>query len=418
MLLSAPSMSLPFWIALRSLFSRRSRYAYSAIGWIAVIGLMLGVASQSIAVSILGGFEKVFTQSILGFNAHLVLMKEGEIADPEAVLQDLKPFENPEGITHITPFLYREGLIAHHGKVKGGILKGIDPLTFGDVYDVKLRIFSSSSASPPLPEALKNGEGEPKILLGSDLAEYLGVTPEDRTVSILSPQGDLKKIADVNNFKRFEVAGTFSSGLYEYDSQFALLTLSQAQSFFKSEGRVTGFEMRMGAPQEAQEWAGRMEKTFPPPFQIIPWQELNAEIFQALKLEKRLFFLIMGLIVTVAAANLIGLIVISVAHQSGEISILRAMGMRSKKIARIFFWQGMMLSLLGVVLGTMLGAAVSYFLSSHALFSIAKEVYLISSLPISLSWKNFLGVVLFSVGISFLVTKLAARRATQLNLDL
>src|SRR5262245_27278022 len=136
-------MKFPFWIALRSLFSRRSRYAHSAIGWITILGLVLGVTTQVVALSILGGFQKTFTRSILGFNAHLVLMREGEISDPNQVLKKLEAFRGGEGITSVTPFLYREGLAAHHSKIKGIVIKGIDPLTFQRVYDVKIRLFSS-----------------------------------------------------------------------------------------------------------------------------------------------------------------------------------------------------------------------------------------------------------------------------------
>src|SRR4029453_5449238 len=204
-------MRFALWIALRSLFSKRSRYAHSAIGWITVLGLTLGVAAQCVALSILGGFEKTFTQAILGLNAHLVVMREGEIDQGESVLEKVRGIAGPEAIRGITPFLYREGLMAHHSKVKGVVFKGIDPLTFPRVYDVKVRLFQDLAGENSLSEILKPQGKETPLLLGSDLAEYLGVTADDRMVSVLSPQGDLKRISDVNNFKRFQVVGTFES---------------------------------------------------------------------------------------------------------------------------------------------------------------------------------------------------------------
>jgi lipoprotein-releasing system permease protein len=420
--LNAECMKLAFTIALRSLFSKKSRYAHSAIGWIAIIGLTLGVGAQSVAVSILGGFEKSFTQSILGFNAHLVLMREGEIEDPVSTLHRLQSFEGPHGITSITPFLYREGLLAYHSKVKGVVFKGIDSLTFGKVYDVKIRLFSNTSSTGESSKYQKDffkQRGEyPLVLLGSDLADELGIKSEDRIVSVFSPQGEIKKIGDVNSFTRFEVVGTFSSGLYEYDSQFTLLSLGFAQKFFKAENRVTGFEMRVGQTQEARNLAHRLEESFAPPFQAIAWDELNAEIFQALRLEKKLFFIIMGLIVLVAAANLVGLIVVLVAKQSKEVSIFRAMGMPPKTLTKIFTFQGMILACIGIGLGSVVGWVVSFYLSTHSLIPIAKEVYLVSSLPIALSWKNFFWVVFFALGISYLATQLAARRVMKMELDL
>jgi lipoprotein-releasing system permease protein len=411
-------MPLSLWIALRSLFSRRSRYAHSAIGWITILGLVLGVTAQGVALSILGGFEKTFTRSILGFNAHLVLMREGEISDPNQVLKKLEPFRGGEGITAVTPFLYREGLVAHHSKVKGIVMKGIDPLTFQRVYDVKIRLFSSPSEGTPLSELLKSRGGNPPILLGSDVAEALGVGPDDRVVSLLSPQGELKKAADVNHFIRLEVIGTFTSGLYEYDSQFALMNLSEAQGFFKVPGKVTGFEMQVGRLEGAKDLARRIEGAFGVPFQAIPWDELNAEIFYALRLEKKLFFILMGLIVAVAAANLVGLVVILVTDQSKEVSIFRAMGIKPKTLSRVFTLQGMILAAVGGFLGSGLGFVFVYLLSRYSVVSLAKEVYLVSSLPIELSWKNFGGVLAFSTGISYLATRMAARRVLRMKLDL
>src|SRR4030095_5640106 len=411
-------MRFALWIALRSLFSKRSRYAHSAIGWITVLGLTLVVAAQCVALSILGGFEQAFTHAILGFNAHLVAMREGEIDPSEPLLDKLKVVAGPGAITGATPFLYREGLMAHHSKVKGVVFKGIDPLTFPRVYDVKVRLFQDLAGKTSLSEVLKPEGGEPPLLLGGDLAEALGVTAEDRTVSVLSPQGDLKKIADVNNFKRFQVVGTFESGLYEYDSQFAFLSLPEAQSFFKVPGKITGWEMRLADYGQAKSLARRMEKALGVPFQVISWDELNAEIFYALRLEKKLFFIIMGLIVLVAAANLVGLVVILVSEQAREVSIFRAMGMKAKTLKKVFTLQGMLLALAGAVLGTALGWMLSSFLATHALFKLAKEVYLVSTLPIDLSVWNMAGVFMFCLIVSYGDTQIAARRLMKMKLDL
>jgi len=411
-------MKIALWIALRSLFSRRSRYAHSAIGWITVLGLTLGVAAQCVALSILGGFEKSFTQSILGFNAHLVVMREGEIDQREPVLDKILSLAGPNAITGATPFLYREGLMAHHSKVKGVVFKGIDPLTFPRVYDVKVRLFRDLAAKSSLDELLKPHGDEGRLLLGVDLADSLGVKDDDRIVSVLSPQGDLKRISDVNNFKRFEVVGTFESGLYEYDSQFAFLSLPEAQAFFKVPGKITGWEMRLADYGQAKPLARRLEKALGIPFQAISWDELNAEIFYALKLEKKLFFIIMGLIVVVAAANLVGLVVILVSDQTREVSIFRAMGMKAKTLKKVFTLQGMLLALTGAVLGTALGWMLSSFLATHALFKLAKEVYLVSALPIDLSVWNMAGVLVFCLIVSYGATQIAARRLMKMKLDL
>lgn len=411
-------MGIIFKIALRSLFSKRSRYAHSAIGWVAMIGLILGISAQVVAVSILSGFEKHFTDSILGFNADLVLMRDGEIGDPQEVLQKLKSYQEPNGVQHITPFLYREGLIAHRSKVKGLVIKGVDSSSFSSVYDLKIKPFDSLKSSD-LSTLFNQSESElTPVLLGEDLAEYLGVSPEDNIISVLSPKGDLKKISDPKQFKKFQVIGTFASGLYEYDSQFVLLDLGKAQEFFEVPKIVTGFEMKVKNLNIASQIAESMAKDFGFPYQALSWDELNAEIFQALKLEKKLFFIIMGLIVIVAAANLIGLIVILISEQSKEISILKAMGMKNKSLQRIFTLQGLLLAFVGIFLGTVLGMGAAYFMSKHSIVNLAKEVYLVSTLPVVVSWKMTVWVAGFGFISSYLAVKLASRRIISQELDL
>ncbi len=407
-------MRLAFLIATRSIFNRRSKYAHSAIGWIAIIGLMLGVASQTVTLSILAGFEKTFTESILGFNADLFLNREGEIDHPQKILAELE--SNPQ-IRSITPFLYREGLVAHHSKVKGVVLKGIDPLTFQKVYGVTFRLFSASPNFLSLFSPENQKSHDPPIIVGSDLAKELGVSDQERKISILSPQGDLKNITAVNNFKNFEVIGTFSSGLYEYDSQFALLDLTQAQKFFGVSNQVTGFEMKIADLKRAKDLAVQLREKFGFPYQVVPWDELNSEIFEALKLEKKLFFILMGLMIAVAAANLIGLIVVLVSGQSKEIAILKAMGMSTQTLNRIFTLQGVLLALVGIFFGVILGSGICALLKTYSLIELAREVYLVSSLPILFSVKNILLIVAFSFLVSYLTASLASRRLVKSKLE-
>lgn len=407
-------------IAFRSLFSRRSRYAHSSIGWIALLGLILGISAQVVALSILTGFEKQFTESILGFNADLVLLRDGEISNPGEVLAQLTAYQK-EGVRAITPFLYREGLIAHKSKVKGFVIKGIDIETFTDVYKLKFKALNTdlnATHLSPKDLVITQQDQITPIILGSDLAEYLGVSNEEPYVSILLPKGNIQKITDSHAFKKFRVIGTFASGLYEFDSQFALMDLGQAQTLFELPNVVTGYEMKVKNLSQASELAENMAKDFRFPFQALSWDELNAEIFHALKLEKKLFFIIMGLIVLVAAANLIGLVVILISEQSREISILKVMGMKNKTLKRIFTLQGLILAFLGVSLGCGLGWMIAIYLAQHSLVPIAKEVYLVSSLPIELNLKMISWIFGFRMLSSYLTAKLASRKILGLNLDL
>lgn len=412
---------LAFQIALRSLFSKRSRYAHSAIGWVALIGLILGVTAQVVALSILGGFERHFTDSILSFNADLVLLRDGEISNPDLVRGQLLDYEK-QGVKSSTPFLYREGLIAHHSKIKGFVIKGVESSSFTNVYNLNIKLYSKQSNLGNTSEIhvldAATEAGVTPVLLGSDLAEYLGVTEQDPIVSILLPKGDIQKISDPKQFRKFKVVGTFSSGLYEFDSQFALMGLGSAQAFFEVPGVVTGYEMKVAELEKASQIAEAMAKDFSFPYQALSWDELNAEIFQALKLEKKLFFIIMGLIVIVAAANLIGLVVILISEQSKEISILKVMGMKNKILQRIFTFQGLFLAFIGIGAGCGLGYLAADFLAKHSFIRLAKEVYLVSELPVALSGQTLLWVFAFGSLSAYLATRLAARRVLGLHLDL
>ncbi len=393
-------MRIIFWIAFRNLFSRRFRAKHSAIGWIALLGLLLAVAIQTVSLSILGGFEEAFTRSILGFNAHLVLMREGEITHLSEVENKLNAWKSPQGIIAETPFLYREGILTHQSQVRGVVIKGIDPFTFQNVYDVHFQYFPEEKTKVPT------------LLLGKDLADSLGVNEKNREVSLLSPVGSLKKI----NFKKFEVAGIFTTGLYEYDSQFSFMNLKAAQTFFKAENTITGIEMKLGDWERAPRLAEKIENELGLPFQVIAWQELNQDIFQALKLEKKNFFLIMGLIILVASGNLMGLMVIFMIHQSREVATLRALGLSLSALRKIFILQGITVAFLGSVAGLTVGGFVSYGLSHFYFVPLAKEIYLVSSLPISLRFGYLMMTFLFSMGVSWLAIQFAARRLTALKL--
>ncbi len=401
-------MSLSFQIALRSLFSRRSRLALSAIGWVAIFGLLLGTAVQTLTLAVLDGFEKSITRSILDFNAHLVIMGQEEVQLPFPDEQ-FKPYES-QGLEAWTPYLYRVGMIAHHSKVKGFVLKGIDPQSFSGVYRMEIKPYLASPSSPDWTAVFQDTGEMPTVILGADLAEAMGVKPEDPVVSILSPKSDVKNIADARNFKRFKVVGTFSTGIYEYDSQFLLMSLAQAQDFFQAKEAVSGYGLRFRDPSQVHPIARLLQAEFGNTFSFLTWDQLNAEIFYVLSLEKTLFFLIMGLIIAIAATNLIGLTLILMTRQSKEIVILRALGFSPKALKRIFQIQGLVIGGLGVFSGCLLGGAISYFLAHHSVLTLSKEWYQVSALPVSLSWKNILSVAVFSFSMAYLATTFAARR--------
>jgi len=404
-----------FFLLKRNLIPRSEFFSLKGMATVALLGIVLGVAAQSVTLSILDGFEKSFKQSILGFNAQLVLLKEGDIENSEDLQKQLLDYTD-KGIRAMTPFLYRETLIVYHSTIKGVVLKGIDPQSFSNVYQVQITPFSPNSK--PGAQILSETAEYPPVILGRDLAEQLALKPEDPFISVFSPEGNLSKVADEKNFKRFQVVGVFSTGLYEYDSQFMLVNLSTAQSFFKIPDKITGFEMKVEPLEAASSLATQLQNVFETPYQIISWNQLNAEIFQALRIEKQVFFILMGLLVLVASSNLVGLMIVLIAAQRKEVSILRALGMKSRNLKALFALQGAFLAGMGVIIGLILGAGLTYGLAHFQIFDVAKEVYLVSKLPVAFSMKNFLQVFVFAMLISVIASLWAARRVTKIELDL
>ncbi len=404
-----------FFLLKRHLFPRSELFSLRSMTSVALLGIVLGVAAQTVTVSILDGFEKSFKKSILGFNAQLVLLKEGDIEKSEDLEKELSVYFD-QGIEAVTPFLYRETLVVYRSKVKGVVLKGVDPQSFSKVYQVQILPLSGNSTADI--GMLTSKTSYPPVILGKDLAEQLGVNSQDPYLSVFSPEGNLSRVADEKNFKRFQVVGIFSTGLYEYDSQFMLVNLPSAQAFFKIPDKITGFEMRVEPLERASSLANKLQKNFGVVYQIISWNQLNAEIFQALSIEKQVFFILMGLLVLVASSNLVGLMIVLIAAQRKQISILQALGMKRRNLKTLFALQGAFLAGVGVILGLSLGAILTYTLAHFNNWEVAKEVYLVSKLPVAFSAKNFLQVFLFAMLISVLASLWASRRVLKVEFDL
>ncbi len=378
---------------------------------LALTGVALGVATLLVTQSVLSGFERVFQETILGFNAHLVVLKLGEGNEAEG-LQDRLLSELGPAVKTMTPFLYRETLLAHGGRVKGTVIKGIDPLTFSKVYAVKVRPWGKPQLTAKIEDLLKNPEETPRVILGADLAESLKLSGEVPQVRVFLPGGVQDSNSSRARFLPLEVAGTFETGLKEFDQGFALMDLKQLQAWMAAPGAITGYEMRLNDAKAADYFAGLVKDKFGFGYDAVSWQRLNAPLFQALRLERKLFFIIMALVVVVAAFNIIGVLLLMIFEKSREVSVLRALGGPYSGIKRLFAWQGLWLGVQGCLAGTLLGGGIVFLLKKTQIFKLTKEVYYIEELPVDLNF-TVLGTV---IGISLLITWLATRIGVA-NLD-
>lgn len=394
----------------------RQRRGIRLVWRLAVIGVAMGVATLTLTQGVLSGFEKVFRQAILGFNAHLVVLKLDGMNQPEEEEGYLRQ-EMGDAVLQAASFFYREGLLVAGGKVKGAVFKGINPLTFEEVYDVKLRPIAGAQLTATIKELLEVPGDFPKIVLGEDLAEKLQIRKGQSKVKAFLPT-DAPKEDGKQRFQVFEVAGTFSSGLREFDEGFVLADASVLQGIYGVKGQATGIEMTLADPETAPYWAGHLKKLLGLGYEVLSWQRLNAPLFQALRMERTMFFVIMAMVVAVAAFNITGVLILMIFDKSREISILRAMGASRRGLRRVFALEGLWIGLVGAGAGIAIGAVLAWGIRASGILRLAKEVYFISELPVELSGTVLVTVFLASLAIAYLATRFAVTRLNRAPLDL
>lgn len=383
---------------------------------LAVLGVALGVATLTLTQAAMSGFQRVFRESILGFNAHLVVMKQGEMEDPQGEAKQISGLLGGEWKAG-TPFLYREVLLVAHGRVKGAVFKGIDPLTFDRVYAVKTRPFAGTQVPAKIEDLLKAPGTTPNVVLGADLAKDLGITGPGETLKVFLPKKGSGK-SGAKDFESFSVAGTFASGLYEYDHGFVFVDLPVLQKILGRPGVATGIEMTLQTPLAADQRAKDLKKALGPGYEAVSWQRLNGPLFSALKKERLMFLVIMTMVVAVAAFNVAGVLLLMIFDRSRDISILRALGAGRGGIRRLFAYQGLAIGTLGSFLGVVLGGLLAWVARDSGWLRLEKEVYLVDRLPVDWSPAVVASVAGISILICLAATWVAVLRVKKTALDL
>lgn len=391
---------------------------------LAILGIALGVATLLLTQSVLSGFEKVFKESLMDFSAHVAVLRYGGIGQPEELIQQIEK-EWGEQIEAVTPFLYRESLLVAGGKVRGAALKGIDPSSFSQVYGVKVNSWLQQGQGLPSANSMKellNISGKvPSLVLGVDLARDLGVSAEQPFVKVFLPEENSKPSKQKHRFQSFRVTGTFRAGLKELDEGFALLDRESLAQVFgedpRSSAAATGLEFRLKNPELAPVVAQEMESALGPGYEVYSWQRMNESLFHALRLERILFFVLMSMVVAVAAFNIIGVLVLMIFEKRREISLLRALGSSSRGLRRLWVLQGLSLGGVGVLGGVLIASLLGWGLQKSKLFHLAKEVYWVEELPLQASWWVLLTVIGVTLCFIWLATRFAVREIRRAPLD-
>ena len=400
-------MPFEIFLGLRYLRARGHKTNLSLFVWIGIGGVFLGVSALIVVLAVMTGFQDGIRDKIISANPHVLIMEAGGrgVADGGALAKRVGPVP---GVVSATPFVLQQALFTSpNGGATGGLLRGVDLATpaVRDAITTQVRFGS-------LEPVLKGSE--PALVLGRELARSLGVAPGDH-VTVISPQGAMTAVGLVPKMRRFLVAGWVEVGMYEYDASLAYTSLASAQEFAGLGDRVTGVEVKLANPFDAKDVGRTIAARLKGAYWIRDWMDMNRNLFAALQLEKLALFVIVTIIVLVAAFAIIGHLVLLVAEKRKEIGILKAMGAGAGSIGTVFLVAGMLIGVGGTLAGSAFGLLLIWVQNTYHIIRLAGDVYQISYLPMKLTGSDFAMIVGSTLVISFLATLSPARRAARMD---
>lgn len=410
-------MQIPYELILGWRYTRAGRATrrngfISFISGVSMLGIALGVAALIIVLSVMNGFQKEVADRMLSVVSHIDIFAPDGAAIPDVQRTMAEAKANPQ-VIGAAPFISTQALLARGGDMKGVVIRGIDPALEPQVIDLK-GILKTGSLSKLVP-------GSFGIILGADLAQALGVQVGD-PVTLLAPSGDVTPAGVVPRFKQMTVVGTFDSGHYEYDSTLAMIHMADAERIFRLDG-PTGVQLRLRDLHDAPEVARQLASTLSGDLLIKDWTQDNKTWFSAVQVEKRMMFIILTLIVAVAAFNLVSTLVMSVTDKRADIAILRTLGASPPSIMGVFVVQGALSGIIGTLAGLLLGLLVAYNIDvivpfiEHLLHTtfLPPDIYLISRMPSDPQRSDIIPIVIISLVLSFLATLYPSWRASRVN---
>ena len=423
-------MRFEFFVATRYLRAKRRQAVIGVITAISIAGVAAGVASLIVALSINNGFRQDLQDRLLGSTSHVNLLRieSDGIKDWRLLMDRLS--KQPHVIA-TAPAVYEQVLISRGSRARGAVLKGMIPACERKVSDLlksvsigsadaleeptvafdggtAARPTSTTQESTPEPQDSMRAVQDrlaamPPIILGKDMAENLGATVGS-VVLVTSPQGELTPFGIVPKYNRFRVAGIFNSGFYDYDSSWAFARLSDTQRLFGIGDQVSVIEFKLDDIYQAGQVSQQLEKAAGPGFMATNWMEQNKAIFRALRLERLVTFITIGLIVFVAALNILIALTMMVMEKTRDIAVLMSMGTRKSQVRRVFIAQGVLIGLIGTAIGLILGYFLSWAGGHYHFLSLSPEVYSIDYVPFVPRALDGVLVAGIAVGISFIAT--------------
>jgi lipoprotein-releasing system permease protein len=404
-------MSFEFFIGGRYLRAKQKQAFISLISYLSIAGVAVGVMALIVVIAVMAGFEADLKTRILGGQANVILMRySGPFEEYPEVMRRV---EAVPGVAASTPFIYSQVMLRTAANTTGAVLRGIDPATIGGVLKTLANVMVPEAGAVAAAEA--GGAGMPGIVLGRELAKNLGVVQGD-VVHLISPRGMLAPTGHVPAMKAFRVSGYFESGMYEFDQTFAYIHLHDAQRLLRMGDAVTGLEVRVHDIYEARAVADSIVSQLGSSYYARDWMQMNRNLFKALKLERRVMFIILTLIVLVAAFNIASSLIMMVMGKTKDIAILKAMGATDRSIRKIFVFNGMVIGTIGTGLGLLLGVVLCSLLRRYNIHELTGDIYYFTTqLPVKMEVLDVVCIVAAALVICFFATLYPARQAAKLN---
>nr|WP_315480899.1 lipoprotein-releasing ABC transporter permease subunit [uncultured Rhodoferax sp.] len=410
-------MRLPYELTIGWRYTRAGRATrrngfISFISGVSMLGIALGVAALIIVLSVMNGFQKEVRDRMLGVVSHIEVFAPGgqALADVDRTLREAR--DNPQ-VVGAAPFVAAQALVARGEDMKGAMVRGIDPAREPEVSDV-----ATGAQAAVLAQLVP---GEFGVVLGGELARSMGVVKGDR-VTLIAPSGQVTPAGVVPRLKQMTVVGTFDSGHYEYDSALVFVHWEDAAKIFRLEG-PTGVRLKLKDLHQARDVAQELSRTMSGDLLLRDWTRQNRTWFAAVQVEKRMMFIILTLIVAVAAFNLVSTLVMTVTDKRADIAILRTLGASPGSIMGIFVVQGAMVGVIGTLAGLLLGLGVAFNIDVivpalerllGASF-LPQDIYLISRMPSDPQQSDIVPVAVISLLMAFVATLYPSWRASQVN---
>ena len=413
-ILSKTGLPYELFVGLRYTRAKRKNHFISFISMTSMVGIALGVAALIIVLSVMNGFQAELRSRILGVASHIEITENtNKLSNWESLAEQVDAQPN---VKASAPYVMAQGMLSYGQAVQGALVRGVLP--------------DQENAVADLGKNMREGQlsdlasGEFNIILGADLAYSLGVNVGDKVV-LMAPQGQFTPTGVIPRIKQFNVVGLFQIGMYEYDAGLALIHIEDAAKLYRMGDKVSGLRLKINNLFDAPAMTAELSDKLTPlgAYYITDWTQQHANFFKAIQLEKRVMFIILTLIVAVAAFNIVSTLVMAVTDKRADIAIMRTLGASPKSIMQIFIIQGALIGIIGTFFGAILGIAIALNIDTiipfienlfHVQF-LSKEVYYISELPSKLEWNDTITIVMVSIVLSLIATLYPSYKASKIN---